>query len=102
MVRILEEKRDAIADLCTRYGVVRLEVFGSALREDFRPDQSDLDLLVEFAPMDPHDRADAYFGFLEEVRSLLGVNVDLVVSGAVKNRYIAADIEQTKQPFYAA
>ena len=101
MVRILEEKRDAIADLCLRYGVVRLEVFGSSLREDFRPDQSDLDLLVEFAPMDPYERADAYFGFLDEMRSLLGVNVDLVVSRAIKNRYIAADIERTKQLFYA-
>ena len=101
MVRILEEKRDAIADLCLRYGVVRLEVFGSSLREDFRPDQSDLDLLVEFGPMDPYQRADAYFGFLDEMRSLLGVNVDLVVSRAIKNRYIAADIERTKQLFYA-
>ena len=102
MIRILEENRDAIAGLCGRYGVVRLEVFGSALREDFRPETSDLDLLVEFAPMDPHDRADAYFGFLNEVRSLLAMNVDLVVSEAVKNRYIAADIKRTKQLFYAA
>lgn len=102
MVRILEEKRSAIAKLCGRYGVSRLHVFGSALRDDFRPDQSDLDLLVEFGPMDPYERANAYFGFLDDLRDLLGVQVDLVVAGAVKNRFIAADIERTKQVFYAA
>jgi len=102
MVRILESNRGAIADLCARYRVSRLDVFGSALREGFRAAESDLDLLVEFAPMDPYERADAYFGFLEELRDLLGVQVDLVVAGAVKNCFIAADIERTKQVFYAA
>jgi len=102
MVGILERKRRAIAELCVRYGVARLDVFGSALREDFRAGESDLDLLVEFAPMDPYDRADAYFELLDELRTLLGVQVDLVVAGAVKNRFIAADIERTRQVFYAA
>ena len=67
MLKVLEENREAIADLCVRYGVVRLEVFGSSLRDDFRPGESDLDLLVEFGPMNPYQRADAYFGFLEEI-----------------------------------
>lgn len=102
MVRILEEKRAEIAELCTRFGVSRLDVFGSALRDDFEPGESDLDLLVEFGRMNPYERADAYFGFLDELRSLLGVDVDLVVAGAVKNRFIAADIERTRQVYYAA
>jgi hypothetical protein len=102
MVMMLEKKRASITELCVRYGVSRLDVFGSALRDDFQPGESDLDLLVEFGPMNPYDRADAYFGFLDELRSLLGVEVDLVVAGAVKNRFIAADIERTKQVFYAA
>lgn len=102
MVRMLEKKRTEIAKLCTRFGVSRLDVFGSALREDFEPGESDLDFLVEFGPMDPYERADAYFGFLDQLRSLLGVDVDLVVAGAVKNRFIAAEIEETKQVYYAA
>ena len=38
-----------IADFCRRHNIRKLAVFGSALREDFRPD-SDLDVLVEFEP----------------------------------------------------
>jgi uncharacterized protein len=102
MISMLENERAAITVLCARYGVSRLDVFGSALRDDFKPGKSDLDLLVEFRLMDPYERVDAYFGLLEELRTLLGIEVDLVVAGAVKNRFIAADIERTKQVFYAA
>jgi predicted nucleotidyltransferase len=102
MVAVVEDKRDAIAALCRRFGVVRLYIFGSALREDFRPGDSDVDLPVEFGPMDGHAKAHAYFDMLDELRELLGTHVDLVMAGAVKNRYIARDIELTKQVLYAA
>ena len=59
-------------------------------------------LLAAFQAMHPHDLADAYFGLLDELRILLGVEVDLVMADAVKNRFIAAEIERTKQGFYAA
>lgn len=102
VVRVLHDKREAIVEICARYGVVRLDVFGSALREDFRPGESDLDLLVEFGPHEGYALVDAYFGLLDELREILGVDVDLVMAGAVKNRYIARDIERTKQLLYAA
>ncbi len=54
MVRVLHDKQQAVAALCARFVVVRLDVFGSALRDDFRPGESDVDLLVEFGSMDPH------------------------------------------------
>jgi len=102
VVDVLRDKRDAIAELCARHGVARLFVFGSALRDDFRPGESDVDLLVEFAPMDGYAKAVAYFDLLEALQELLGTEVDLVMTGAVKNRYIARDIERTRQLLYAA
>jgi predicted nucleotidyltransferase len=98
----LESRREAIAKACARHRVARLDAFGSALRDDFRPDESDLDLLVEFQPMEPYARVESYFGLLEDLRHLLNRDVDLVMVGAVKNRYIARDIERTKQMLYAA
>lgn len=102
MVGVLQTKRDEIAAACARHGVARLEAFGSALRDDFRPEESDLDLLVDFEPMDPYARVDAYFGLLGELRLLLQGKIDLVMAGAVKNPYIARSIERTKQLLYAA
>lgn len=102
MVGIIEDKRDAIAALCRKYGVVRMHVFGSAARDDFQPGQSDVDLLVDFGSMDPLELVDAYFDLLDELRALLGTEVDLVMSDAIKNRYIIAEVERTKQELYAA
>jgi predicted nucleotidyltransferase len=102
VVEILQDKREAIAELCARHGVARLDVFGSALRDDYRPGESDVDLLVEFGPMDGYAKAVAYFDLLDDLRALLGTDVDLVMAGAVKNRYIARDIERTRQSLYAA
>ena len=102
MLEVLLEKRDRIVAACVRHNVSRLDIFGSALRDDYRPGESDIDFLVEFAPMDPYARADAYFDLLDDLRGLLGEKIDLVMAGAVRNRTIAADIDRTRKVFYAA
>lgn len=99
---VLDAKRELINDACRRVRVSRMHVFGSALRQDFRPGESDIDLLVEFSPMNPVDLADAYFSLLEDLVSILNAPVDLVMSDAVKNPYIAADIDRTKQLYYVS
>jgi predicted nucleotidyltransferase len=71
MLGILESKRDLIAAACRRHGVVRLDVFGSALRDDFLPEASDLDLLVELGPMDPFARVEREFTIAGEAVSAL-------------------------------
>lgn len=102
MIAVVDNNREAIVALCKQYRVARLDVFGSVLGEDFRPGVSDVDLLVEFSPREPYALAEAYFDMLDELRELLGVDVDLVMVGAIKNRYIAEDVERTKQLLYAA
>lgn len=102
MVAVLEDKTDAIAALCRKYSVVRLYAFGSALRDDFHPGESDIDLLVEFAPIGGHAKMHAYFDMLDELQTLLGTKVDLVMVGALHNEYISREIEATKQMLYAA
>ena len=65
--------------------------------DDFRQGESGLDLLVEFAAMEPHARVDASFGMRDELRTLLGLEVDLVMAGVVKNPSIARDIERARR-----
>ena len=66
--------KEKIADFCRRHHIRKLAVFGSALREDFRPD-SDLDVLVEFDPQ--HTPGLAFFAMEQELSELLGRKVDL-------------------------
>ena len=102
VVSIISDKLEAISTLCRKYGVVNMYLFGSAVGSDFEPGRSDVDLLVDFGQMDAYSKAHAYFDLLDELRRVLGTEVDLVMTGAVKNRYIAAEIERTKQMLYAA
>jgi predicted nucleotidyltransferase len=68
---------------------------------NLKPDRSDIDFLVDFGPMPPFDKPDAYFGLLDELHTILGTEVDLVMVGALKNRYIRDDVNWTKQQLYA-
>ena len=95
----LTARSEAIAALCRRYGVVRLEVFGSAARgRDFDPARSDADFLVEFG--EQAISVAAFLDFKEALEALLGRPVDLVERGAVeesrnyiRRRSILADAE---------
>ena len=102
MVSVVSDKLDAITALCRKYRVVSMYLFGSAAGSDFERGRSDVDLLVDFGSMDGYAKAHAYFDLLDELRVALGTEVDLVMIGAVKNRYIAAEIERTRQMLYAA
>jgi predicted nucleotidyltransferase len=102
MIAELENHRTNIADLCRRYGVQRLDVFGSAATaETFNPDRSDLDLLVEFDAHPEMGPADQYFGLLEELENLFQRMVDLVSVRGLRNRYFIASVNRTKQVLYA-
>lgn len=92
--------RDELGALCRRFHVVRLEVFGSAARGAAEP--GDLDFLVEFGPLPPGTRADAYFGLREALETLFDRPVDLVMTRAVTNARFLAAIEAERTPVYAA
>jgi predicted nucleotidyltransferase len=78
----IEIPAQPLADFCRRWGVQELALFGSVLREDFRPD-SDVDVLVTFAPGSSWSLFDVA-RMEDELKSLLGRDVDLVERRAVE------------------
>jgi predicted nucleotidyltransferase len=102
MIREIEEQRAAIEDLCRRFRVHRLELFGSAAVGVFNPQSSDLDFLVEFDELQANEYADAYFGLLEALTNLFRRHVDLVVAQSVKNPYLREGIQRSRKLLYAA
>ena len=98
----IDEKREEIAEACQRYGIERLFIFGSALREDFRPGESDIDLLVKFGPIDISKKFHTFLEARAAFSKILQAEVDLVMSGAVKNKVIAGEIDRTKKLQYGA
>lgn len=101
MIPLLAQHRPQIAALCRKYGVRKLELFGSAARGDFDPADSDIDLFYEF-DADPTHLADRFFGLMEDLEQLLGRKVDLVSSQDVRNPYFLQVANQHRETLYAA
>lgn len=102
MLPLVEQHRPAFARLCRQHHVEQLDLIGSAARGDFDPERSDIDFLVSFQPLVPGQHADAYFGLLHGLEDLFGRKVDLVMRGAIKNRWFARSIESCRELLYAA
>lgn len=102
MIAELARRRSEVVLLCRQYGVVRLDVFGSAASGDFDAATSDVDLLVEIDPPTGMSYFEAYFGLKESLEALLGRPVDLVAPSALANPYFAAAVERTREALYAA
>jgi hypothetical protein len=90
--------RQRIAEFCRRHHVRRLSLFGSVLRDDFRPD-SDIDVLVEFEPgRTPGLR---FFAMQEELSEMLGRNVDLNTPNFL-SRHVRGQVMAEASVQYAA
>ena len=102
MIDLVRRHVPELADLCRRYNVRRLALFGSAASGQFSPEHSDLDFLVEFAAMSPIRRADCYFGLLQGLEELFARPIDLVDAAAVRNPYFAEAVAVSQEPIYDA
>lgn len=101
MPNVIDQHRREIDALCRRFGVARLDVFGSALGDAFDLRTSDVDFLVEFADPTALSYADDYFGLKEALEALLDRRVDLITRPSVRNPYFLGRIEATRELVYA-
>src|SRR4051812_8449853 len=97
---VLTERKDELAQLCRRFGVEQLDVFGSASRDDFRPD-SDFDFVARFSDTGK-GYADRFLDFAEELEKLLGRPVDLVTEKGPPKSALMAAIARDRKTLYAA
>jgi uncharacterized protein len=85
MLPLITAKKAEIASLCRQHHVRRLDVFGSAARDDFDPAKSDIDFLVEFdLSASEAMTLDTFLGLKDSLEALLGRSVDLVDRRAVE------------------
>lgn len=102
MNSLIESKQTEIAELCQKYKVLKIELFGSATGDDFDPDKSDLDFLVQFQPMPPVEYANSFFGLQSALQDLFNRSIDLVELNTIHNPYFLQSIESNRVVLYAA
>lgn len=102
MIPAVADRAADLHQLCVRFHVLRLGLFGSAATANDFDKASDLDFIVEFQQIPIADYADAYFGLHESLEELFGRPIDLVVESAIKNPYFRQAVEETRTSLYAA
>lgn len=101
-VQTLDDIKTApLAEICLRYKVKHLYVFGSLVSGDIRED-SDLDFLVDFERSQSTDAFNQFMGLKEELETLYGRQVDLLTSRVFRNPVFQEEVERTKELIYAA
>jgi uncharacterized protein len=102
MIQEVARRRVELTELCRRFYVRRLDLFGSGARGDFDAATNDLDFLVEFDRSAPFNPFDAYFGLKEGLEDLFGRRVDLVEAGAIENPFLQAGIDESRENVFSA
>lgn len=101
MQRLITDNMDKIKTLCMKHNVKSLFAFGSVCTDKFN-DQSDIDLLISFMPMNYGDYADTYFDLAEKFEKLFHRPVDLVTDKSLSNPYFINSVNQTKTLLYGS
>lgn len=91
---------DKIEAFCKKWKVKEFSLFGSVLRDDFRPD-SDVDVMVSFEENAGWDLGD-WVDMIEELKIIFGRDVDLLEKGSIRNPFRRHSIMTTKEVLYAA
>jgi uncharacterized protein len=102
MLALIEDHIEDISELCETYGVLKLELFGSACRGDFDMGKSDLDFLAEFADRNRSEYLDRYLDFADQIEALLGRKVDIVTSNSEMSPHFRIEVERCKVTVYEA
>ncbi len=99
MIDLIEDNRDAIAELCRQYGVRKLAVFGSAVSGKFDLETSDLDFVVDLGGYE-RGVASRYLGLIVALERLLERTVDVVTIHSGTTDVFRHEVERTAQTIY--
>lgn len=98
-MKLIDSNKDMLNELCEKYKVEELYLFGSILTDQFR-DSSDIDLLVQFYQMDLADYFDNYMDLKEHLEKLFKRPVDLIENQAINNPIFRRVVDREKQLIY--
>ncbi len=100
-MKLIELNLQRITDLCRKHKVKTLAVFGSILTDRFN-DRSDVDLLVDFEPIDhsTFDYVSNYFDLRDALERLFDRTVDLIEYGSNLNPIFKASVDKKKLIIY--
>lgn len=93
-------RQEQVEAFCRKWKIREFALFGSVLRDDFRPESSDVDVMVDFEPDAGHSLFE-FYDMQVELEEMFGRSVDLVQKGAIENPFIRHHIRHNHRIVYA-
>lgn len=100
MIALIEQNKASIAEVCRQFGVGRLDVFGSAARDDFDAQKSDLDFIANFLPPLHPGVADRFMGLADALEEIFARPVDLLTERMIRNPVLREEVNRDRTPVY--
>ncbi len=98
-MNIIDEHIKDITNICQAHKVKHLYAFGSALHENYNED-SDVDLIVSFEPIEVNSYADNYFDLKFSLQELLNRPIDLLEENYIRNPFFKSSVDSNKKLIY--
>jgi predicted nucleotidyltransferase len=96
----ISKNRNNFVILCKDHKVKYLYAFGSSITENFDPDRSDIDLLVEIDSEDPIDRGEKLLSLWDLFEIFFNRKIDLLTENSIRNPFLRKSIDSTKVLIY--
>ncbi|PKL47945.1 MAG: hypothetical protein CVV42_11675 [Candidatus Riflebacteria bacterium HGW-Riflebacteria-2] len=96
----IDNFQNEIRALCEQLSVARLDLFGSAMTDEFN-DESDLDFVVDFLP-NQSNLLDRFLALQNHLQKIFNRRIDLITRKSIRNPYLKASIERTKKNVFAS
>ena len=100
MIAEITARQGQLASLCERYGVLKLDLFGSAARGGFNPTASDLDFVALFADRTNPSYVDRYLEFADALEALFERSVDLVTERSIRSPFLRRAVDIDRETIY--
>jgi predicted nucleotidyltransferase len=94
-------KIEELRELCRRFNVKRLEIFGSAATRAFRPESSDMDFVVDFGNQPLGPWGGLFLDFADALEALFDRHVDLIMPHSIRNPYFRQAVDASRRLVYA-
>jgi len=101
MHKIIKNNLSSLNNLCRKYNVKTMHIFGSVCTDNFS-DNSDIDILISFNELSIEEYTDNYFNLHNELEKLFDRKIDLLTERSIKNPYLLEGINKTRELIYAA
>jgi hypothetical protein len=103
VIALVDEHLEELSDLCRRYQVERLDLFGSAATGELDPAAGDLDFIVAYGPnADLGPWAARHYELRDALAELFGRPVDLIMDRRFRNPHFRRSVEASRMRLYAA